>query len=161
MRQYGWKAILLFAVCLAAGCSIFMQPIGKHVFSPPVGWTRYPTFGGYQGLWGRDTESITLYWFDVPKEVSAANYDPTREPYYSDFHIESSRAISICGGHPARIQVYRATPALFGQHIYTEVVTKWGDTLYVARYQRWPFKPEIRAAVESLKTLCAGANGRG
>jgi hypothetical protein len=141
---------------LPAACSALMGPIGEHVFSPPAGWTRYPTRpGGYPGWWGHDTETITLNWFDVPKNVSFSDYDASKEQSLTDFHIVSSRAIPICGTHPARIQVYRAT-VWFGQHIFTEVVTKWGDTLYVARYQRLPYKPEIRAATESLKTLCAG-----
>lgn len=133
-----------------------MQPIDKHVFSPPAGWHRTPARpGGYKGVWGRDSEVITLDWFDVPKNVSFLDFNPSKEPYLREFHLGSSKMIHICGGHDARIQAYQAK-SLFGEQSFIEVVTKWGDTLYVARYQRWPFKPEIQAATKSLTTLCAG-----
>lgn len=168
MNPRHWTAII--SVIFLTGCTAY-DSIDRKVYSPPVGWIHWQSRIPYiipevqRGKWIHGWHTIYLAWWTK----SGANSDPTKNPRsfdqskntsYSDFRLDFSRMISICGHHPALMQAFHATWSGNSDAI-VEVYTRWGTTVYWVQYVRPASERASQAAIESLKTLCAGAPGAG
>ncbi len=130
------------------------------MFEGPTGWhyVRGAAPGTWTWLHQGDTDYTQNVVVEAKKGLGAQedveNIEMTYARGLPDMVAGPAHHTKVCGNHRALYLSYTWTGANDVPVTTDEVVTVYGSTAFVARYNRAMYQPLIAAAENSLMTLC-------
>ena len=134
----------------------------QFIFEPPTGWQHIGAIGDGLGTWLHRGDPV--YSQNVSAQATTFNGEladiVTKEiayirAQYDGVTMKPIAQTTICGKHPASYFSY-TFDAKNARVVTEQIVTVYGSTAYIAKYNRAVDQQPDAAAQHSLRSLCGG-----
>jgi hypothetical protein len=132
--RFGIAALALFGAVATAACGgLTKSPAEGLTFKAPADWTSSPGIMGMMQFWTSSDKKQVLMLFKVPADFKTDQAFNSAE--VKDAHVESQKAIKVCGSQDADYTKAIATSSRTGDDNNLEMVTtKTADGVLMAMY---------------------------
>ena len=149
-------AVLASCILVLSGCGA--DPSTGTDFTPPTGWKQFPSIFGFK-MWIDPAKgsSSAVMLFKLPNKANVnfqKDVDFSSNPYYHGGSVTKRTAITICGDHPAEYLLAQDNEKTNKAGTAEIVLTKWGQTDYMALYARSNKDKPNASAEAAIRTIC-------
>ena len=152
MRLHLSIAAAVLAATALSGCGLTSSPADSLSFKAPQGWQAFPGIMGFMQFWKQPGADAVLMLFKSPKAIKTNEIFSNAD--VSNAHVESQKAITICGSQPAEYFKAQGKSKTGHDSNIEMVMSNAGGQTYMAMYV-YPIGTQGDADAEAaLRELC-------